>query len=319
MRPALSGLPRYIATVETAKHRVFQFLDASILPDNRLVCFALDDAFHLGILSSRIHVVWALQSGGTLEDRPIYTKSVCFDSFPFPDCSDLAKTKIRECAEKLDAHRKVRRAEYPKISLTEIYNVLEMLRAGDALGEDDERVNREGAVMILKEIHDELDTLVAEAYRWPIVQSEEDIVKRLVCLNAARAGEEKLGKISWLRPDYQIPLLGSEADRVALKAASDAERATAKQSKLDFEDDEDDDDDVSKPKYPTGDELAETTAVLHALALAPAAISIDDISATFKGGLQNKRRVALCILALARLGHIASTDGGETFSLRRAA
>lgn len=38
LRPALEGLPRYIATVETAKHRVFQFLDGSILPDNRLVC-----------------------------------------------------------------------------------------------------------------------------------------------------------------------------------------------------------------------------------------------------------------------------------------
>jgi hypothetical protein len=30
-RKALIGLPRYIATVETAKHRVFRFLDASIL------------------------------------------------------------------------------------------------------------------------------------------------------------------------------------------------------------------------------------------------------------------------------------------------
>ncbi len=32
----------------------------SILPDNMLVNIALDDAFDLGILSSRIHVVWAL-------------------------------------------------------------------------------------------------------------------------------------------------------------------------------------------------------------------------------------------------------------------
>jgi hypothetical protein len=38
LRPALENMPRYIATVETAKHRVFQFLDASILPDNKLVC-----------------------------------------------------------------------------------------------------------------------------------------------------------------------------------------------------------------------------------------------------------------------------------------
>ena len=53
MRPMLVDLPRYIATVETAKHRVFQFLDAAIAPDNMLICIALDDAYPLGVLSSR--------------------------------------------------------------------------------------------------------------------------------------------------------------------------------------------------------------------------------------------------------------------------
>ncbi|HLW29028.1 MAG TPA: DNA methyltransferase, partial [Kiloniellales bacterium] len=37
LRSFLEGLPRYIATVETTKHRFFQFLDASIRPDNMLV------------------------------------------------------------------------------------------------------------------------------------------------------------------------------------------------------------------------------------------------------------------------------------------
>jgi len=32
-----------------------------------------------------------------------------------------------------------------------------------------------------------------------------------------------------------------------------------------------------------------------------------------------KRRVELTVLALARLGHLASADDGETFMLRRAA
>ena len=32
LRPMLANLPRYIATVETAKHRAFQFLDAAIAP-----------------------------------------------------------------------------------------------------------------------------------------------------------------------------------------------------------------------------------------------------------------------------------------------
>ncbi len=85
LRPALAGLPRYIATVETAKHRVFQFLDGSILPDNMLVAIGTDDAFHLGVLSSRVHVTWALRAGGWLGvgNDPRYSKSRCFDRFLF--------------------------------------------------------------------------------------------------------------------------------------------------------------------------------------------------------------------------------------------
>ena len=66
LRKSLAGIPRYIATVETAKHRPFVFLDQSILPDNMLIAIASDDAFHLGILSSRLHVIWALAAGGAL-------------------------------------------------------------------------------------------------------------------------------------------------------------------------------------------------------------------------------------------------------------
>ena len=45
--------------VETAKHRVFQFLEAEVLPDSKLIAVASDDALPLGILSSTVHVVWA--------------------------------------------------------------------------------------------------------------------------------------------------------------------------------------------------------------------------------------------------------------------
>jgi hypothetical protein len=112
-RPALRGLSRYIATVETAKHRIFVFVDASVLPDNRLVNFALSDAFSLGVLSSSVHVSWTLASGGTLEDRPIYTKTRCFDPFPFPVCTEPQQQTIRDLAERLDAHRSASNSSTP--------------------------------------------------------------------------------------------------------------------------------------------------------------------------------------------------------------
>ena len=81
------------------------------------------------------------------------------------------------------------------------------------------------------------------------------------------------------------------------------------------------DDDLSemKAKFPTGDELAETAAIMRVLATTPAAITIDDMSRHFSQGKQVEKRVAMTILALARLGHISSNDGGTTFALRRAA
>jgi hypothetical protein len=88
VRAAIAPLPRYIGTTETAKHRVFQFVPGDVLCDHMVICMALDDAFPLSVLSSRVHVAWALAAGGTLEDRPRYNKTRCFETFPFPDASD---------------------------------------------------------------------------------------------------------------------------------------------------------------------------------------------------------------------------------------
>lgn len=43
---------------------MFQFRPKSILPGNNLACIALDDDYTLGVLSSRLHVPWAIASGG---------------------------------------------------------------------------------------------------------------------------------------------------------------------------------------------------------------------------------------------------------------
>lgn len=204
-RPALSGLRRFISTVETAKHRVFQFLDCSILPDNKLINIALEDPFYLGVLSSRTHLAWGLAAGGLLEDRPVYIKTCCFDPFPFPVCSDDLKVRIRQLGEDLDAHRRRQQALHPDLTITGMYNVLEKLRSGEALTDKERVIHEKGLVSILKQIHDDLDAAVFEAYGWPQTLTDEEILERLVALNAARAEEEKRGLIRWLRPEFQNP------------------------------------------------------------------------------------------------------------------
>ena len=168
MRAAIRGLQRYIATVETARHRTFQFLPASVLPDNMLIAIGLDDAYFLGVLSSKVHVTWALAAGGRLGvgNDPRYNKSRCFETFPFPDAKPELKTRIRHLAEQLDAHRKRQQAQHADLTLTSMYNVLEKLKTGEALNAKEKVIHEHGLVAVLKTLHDELDHAVLDAYGW---------------------------------------------------------------------------------------------------------------------------------------------------------
>jgi len=218
VRNSIRGLSRFLVTCETAKHRLFVFQENSVKPEHKLVVIGSEDAFHLGVLSSRIHTTYAgpETAGAMLEDRPVYVKSRCFDPFPFPDCTEKQKEKIRALAEELDAHRKRAQATH-HLGLTDIYNVLEKLRTGEALSTKDKSIHDAALVSTLKQLHDELDAAVADAYGWPWPLADAEILERVVALNAARAAEEAKGTIRWLRPDYQIPLLaGTKQSALAL-------------------------------------------------------------------------------------------------------
>ncbi|MBU2785871.1 class I SAM-dependent DNA methyltransferase [Acidithiobacillus ferriphilus] len=228
-RRMCATLPRYIATVETAKHRTFQFLDADILPDNKLINIAIDDAAILGVLSSRIHILWSFRAGSQLGvgNDPVYVKTRCFETYPFPDATSEQAAHIRDLAEQLDAHRKRQQAEHTKLTLTGMYNVLEKRRSGATLSVQDRAIHQAGLVSILAELHDALDHAILDAYGWSdladaivgqpggttplpdkhvaLREAEEEILTRLVALNTQRAAEEAQGQIRWLRPDYQAP------------------------------------------------------------------------------------------------------------------
>ena len=218
MRAFLNRLPRYIVTVETSKHRIFQFLDAQILPDNMIVAIGSDDAFHLGVLQSRVHTEWALRVGGTLEDRPRYNKSKVFDPFPFPDPTPEQRSAIAELAEELDTTRKMAIAETDKLTMTELYNLRAKLHSGVPMDDKDQRRATRARAAIVDRLHEQLDQAVADAYGWGELWAAgalgpSEIVARLVKLNAERAAEEAAGQVRWLRPDYQIPRFGMKKNK----------------------------------------------------------------------------------------------------------
>lgn len=215
IRNAINGLERYIVTCRTAKHRVFMFAENDILPDAKLIAFGLDDAFYLAVLSSVPHLIWSLKTGAWLGvgNDSNYNHSDCFGKFPFPNPTPEQKQKIRELGERLDSHRKRVQTQHPEITITGMYNLLEKLRKGETFTDADKTYNNKALVSTLKQIHDELDNAVFDAYEWQDLKDnqktkaeiEEIILERLVTLNAERAEEERNGIIRWLRPEYQAP------------------------------------------------------------------------------------------------------------------
>jgi len=89
--------------------------------------------------------------------------------------------------------------------MTSLYNVLAKERTDATLNEGEKEIHQQGLVGVLRELHDELDAAVAEAYGWPADLDEEEILYRLVALSKERRAEEKQGRVRYLRPRYQAP------------------------------------------------------------------------------------------------------------------
>ncbi|TKD08448.1 class I SAM-dependent DNA methyltransferase [Polyangium fumosum] len=306
LRAALRGLSRYIATPESARRRYFLFLDGEILPDNMVVAVAVDDAYFLGVLSSRVHVCWALAAGGRLGIRhdPRYNKTRCFDPFPFPEASPRIRKRIAHLAERLDSHRKQQQASHPSLTLTKLYKALDVVRAGGTLNESDKNVWEAGLGATLLSLHEDLDAAVFEAYGWPADLPDEQILEKLVALNAERAAEEARGIIRWLRPEFQNPSGAQAATQTTIATAEetpDDEEAPAVEAQ--------------KAKAWPKKLPEQIAAVRDRLGTFRGAFSADDIAASFKGA--KKADVADLLDGLAAVGVVVSVERGKRWKVAR--
>ena len=202
---ALDGLSRYIATPTVAKHRLFAWLDARVCPDHQLVAIARDDDTTFGILHSRFHEVWSLRLGTSLEDRPRYTPTTTFETFPFPDglspdipaadyADDPRAIAIAEAARRLVELRDrwlnppewVEWVDEPVPGYTK-----RPVARDDAAAKELKRrtlTNLYNArPQWLADAHTALDAAVAAAYGWDAEISEEDALAQLLALNQQAA------------------------------------------------------------------------------------------------------------------------------------
>jgi len=189
MRTALAGKRRYIATPGVSKHRLFVWVSTEVLCNQGTLVFARDDDAFFGILHSRIHEVWALNMGTRLEDRPRYTPTTSFETFPLPRSADVppalanhenddagvppALPAIAEAARDLVEKRDrwlnpegMSIAERKKRTLTNLYNARPTW---------------------LADCHARLDAAVAAAYGWPDDLPDDAILERLLVLNLEQA------------------------------------------------------------------------------------------------------------------------------------
>ncbi len=201
---AIGSLARCLVTSAVSKHRCFSFSPCGAVFDQRLFVFPFETCGPFAVLQSRAHCAWALMQGSSLEDRPTYRASSCFETFPFPKPDPRAViTALEDIGQRLYDFR----AKYmvdENVGLTVTYNRLK------------DPACTEPRILELRKLHEEMDQKVLEAYaegdadgRWldlavppfcpmndadkkKLEAFEDGVIDRLFVLNAKRAEEEKL-------------------------------------------------------------------------------------------------------------------------------
>ena len=210
LRRAVSKLERFIATPRVAKHRMFVWVPARLLPDTRLVAVARDDDTTFGILHSKFHELWSLRLGGWhgVGNDPQYTPSLGFETFPFPEgltpnipaaqyAADPRAIAIAKAAARLNELREnwlnppdlvMRVPEvvpgYPDRILPVDDKAAAILKNRTLTKLYNERP------AWLDHAHKDLDAAVATAYGWPVDLTDEQILEKLFALNQQRARKQ---------------------------------------------------------------------------------------------------------------------------------
>ena len=213
MRQAIAPLKKYIATPAVAKHRLFIWVDTNVLPDHALLIFARDDDYFFGVLHSKPHELWSLRQGTSLEDRPRYTPTTSFETFPFPwppgkepgrgeafaqdtkSIGDLTTANISinqnalTNASPLQQERAIAEAAKELVQLRDAW-----LNPPDASETDLKKRTLTNLYnqrpTWLDNAHKKLDAAVFAAYGWPVDLSDDEILARLLALNLERARKQ---------------------------------------------------------------------------------------------------------------------------------
>lgn len=203
-----------------AKYRLFVWLDARVFADQQIIVIARADDLTFGILHSRFHELWSLRLGTSLEDRPRYTPTTTFETFPFPAgmtprdtapkagqatppcmAGDILAENIAAAARRLNELREAwlnppewvdwvitpeeEKAGFPKRPVAKPGHEADLKKRTLT-----NLYNARPAWLDMA--HKALDQAVAAAYDWPDYSADmpdEEILRRLLALNLERSSQ----------------------------------------------------------------------------------------------------------------------------------
>jgi hypothetical protein len=99
------------------------FVSKNVICSNRLQVVPGADIYHFGVLCSAMHMAWMRQVCGRLESRYLYSNTIVYNNFPWPEAAMAKQRAAVEASAQavLDA-----RKAFPKATLADLYDPLAM-------------------------------------------------------------------------------------------------------------------------------------------------------------------------------------------------
>lgn len=171
-RPQLAEIPHLFAQITQPENKGF-ILIPKTSSENRCYipmgffsadkkssdsCFTVctDDVYYLGVLTSKMHMIWMKEIGGKLESRYRYSKNVVYNTFPFPDLTEKKKEEITELVFNILDERE----QHTEKTLAQMYDPNKMPKG-------------------LKEAHHQLDLVIEKCYRNKPFENDEERLEYL--------------------------------------------------------------------------------------------------------------------------------------------
>jgi len=152
MRKAIAELDEVLVLTRVSKTVMVARVPNNQVFSDRLTVFASSSFDFQAVLSSSIHVIWAIVRGTTRTGDPSYAPTAVFETFPMPRMT----ARLAEIGRNLDSERRQVMVQRD-LSLTGIY---------DLINDPDIAAIADADVARLRKIHVELDEAVMDAYGW---------------------------------------------------------------------------------------------------------------------------------------------------------